>query len=102
MVTPALISMRTPRKKHSLDLHLFGKFRIQRGSRLIRLPTRKLESLLAFLALYPETHSRDKLITLFWGDVAESQARNSLRNALATLRGDGKRPHSSRPPERST
>ncbi len=74
------------KKKHPLDLHLLGKFRIQCGSRLIRLPTRKLESLLAFLVLHPESHSRDKLTTLFWGDVAENQARNSLRNALATLR----------------
>ncbi len=52
----------------------------------IRLPRRKVESLLAYLLLYPEQHTRDHLATLFWGDSSDAQARHSLRTALATVR----------------
>lgn len=53
---------------------------------LIHLRVRKSESLLAYLALHPEPHSREKLAALFWGDVSDRQARDSLRNAFAVLR----------------
>ncbi|HEX6269551.1 MAG TPA: BTAD domain-containing putative transcriptional regulator, partial [Anaerolineales bacterium] len=69
-----------------LRLYLFGQFRIERGKRPVRLPTRKLESLLSYLILHPDPHSREKLAALWWGDVSDSQARASLRNALAILR----------------
>jgi predicted ATPase/DNA-binding SARP family transcriptional activator len=62
--------------------HLFGT---SMGTSL-RLPTRKIESLLAYLVLHPETHSREKTAALFWGDVPDAQARVSLRYALAMLR----------------
>jgi predicted ATPase/DNA-binding SARP family transcriptional activator len=67
-------------------LYLFGSFRLEDDSHLIRLPTRKVESLLAYLALYPEPHAREKLAALFWGDVSDEQARGSLRKALTLLR----------------
>ena len=51
-----------------------------------RLPTRKAESLLAFLALHPTAHSREKLAALLWGDSPEELARGSLRKALTLLR----------------
>lgn len=69
-----------------IELHLLGKFQINRGTQTLHLPTRKLESLLAFLALHPEPHSRDELAALGWGEAPQTEARNSLRNALATLR----------------
>ncbi len=50
-----------------------------------RLGTRKVEALLAYLALHPGAHAREKLAALCWGEVSDVQARNSLRNALATI-----------------
>lgn len=67
-------------------LHLFGPFRLERDGQPIRLPTRKIESLLAYIVLHPGVHSREKLATLFWGDTTDAQARASLRNALPVLR----------------
>jgi predicted ATPase/DNA-binding SARP family transcriptional activator len=70
----------------SLCLHLLGVFRIERDTCPIALPTRKVESLLAYVALFPQEHAREKLAALFWGDSTDEQARHSLRTALATLR----------------
>lgn len=67
-------------------LYLFGPFRLESESHPIRLPTRKVEALLAYLALHPQPHPREKLAALFWGDTPDAQARASLRNALPTLR----------------
>ena len=66
-------------------IHLFGHFRIERGGRSIQLPTRKAEALLAYLVLHSERHAREKLAGTFWGDSSDTEARNSLRNALATI-----------------
>ena len=71
---------------NQLRLYFFGQFRIERADKLIRLPTRKLESLLSYLVLHPGNHSREKLAALCWGDVSDAQARASLRNALTLLR----------------
>src|SRR5262245_58870950 len=71
-----------------LELMLLGGFqaRVVPGGP-INLPTRKAQALLAYLALPPgRLHQRDKLSALLWGDVAESQARKSLRKALSWLR----------------
>jgi predicted ATPase len=43
-------------------------------------------ALLAFLALEPGEHSRDKIMALLWGDYPEEKARASLRQALTHLR----------------
>ena len=69
-----------------LCLFLLGAFRLERGGQTVHFHTRKVESLLAFLALHPDAHSREKLAALFWGDVGDEQARLSLRVALSTLR----------------
>lgn len=70
----------------SFNLDLFGEFRLERSGETVRLPTRKTESLLAFLVLHPQTHTREKLAALFWGDSSDAQARHSLRFALSALR----------------
>ncbi len=70
----------------AVRLSLLGAFRLERDGRPIPLPTRKVESLLAYLVLHPEQHAREKLAALFWGDVRDEQARRSLRVALTTLR----------------
>ncbi len=70
----------------SICVYLLGPMRIERDGAPIRLPRRKVESLLAYLILHPEQHTRDRLATLLWGDSSDEQARHSLRTALATLR----------------
>jgi non-specific serine/threonine protein kinase len=76
-------------------LYLFGTFRLEalrRNShdaqpwRVIHLPRRKVEALLAYLVLHPQAHTREHLATLFWGDSPDAQARTSLRTSLAVLR----------------
>ena len=44
-----------------LRLNLFGRFQLMRDQQPIALPTRKSESLFAFLALHPGPHSRARL-----------------------------------------
>jgi predicted ATPase/DNA-binding SARP family transcriptional activator len=78
-----------PRSRYSirvLRISLLGTFQLERDGSPIHLPTRKVEALLAYLALHPTSHTREKLATLFWGDVPDAQARASLRNALPALR----------------
>jgi len=80
---------------HQFRLYALGSFRLesfaagahrQDKAQPVALPTRKIESLLAYLALHPEPHAREKLAALIWGDSTDEQARNSLRNALSVLR----------------
>ena len=87
----------TPKQTRSNQFRLFllGSFRLesitagapsQEKAESVSLPTRRIESLLAYLALHPESHSREKLAALVWGDSTDEQARNSLRNALSVIR----------------
>ena len=69
-----------------LRLNLFGRFRLTRDQQPIALPTRKSESLFAFLALHPGPHSRARLAAMFWPDAEPAAARASLRSALSSLR----------------
>jgi predicted ATPase/DNA-binding SARP family transcriptional activator len=71
-----------------LELKLLGGFEahLQGGAALV-LPTRKTQALLAYLALPPgQSHPRDKLATLLWGDMQNAQARGNLRNALSRIK----------------
>lgn len=71
-----------------LRLTLLGGFEARLASgREPRLPTRKSQALLAYLAMCPgQSHTRDKLAALLWGDKADSQARDGLRHTLLILR----------------
>ena len=71
-----------------LRLQLLGGFRAYLGSGVVvRLPTRKAEALLSYLALpLGRPHLRDKLASLLWGDLPEVNARASLRQSLFRLR----------------
>lgn len=82
----AKASLETKPDPAALRLFLLGSFRLECEGRMIHLPTRKAESLFAFLALFPESHHREKLAAGFWSDVPDEQARTSLRSALAALR----------------
>lgn len=67
-------------------LSLLGRFSLEHDGQSIPLRTRKIEALLAYLVLNADTHTRETLAALFWGDTPEQQARSSLRVALADLR----------------
>ncbi len=69
-----------------LLVRCLGQFRLEANARPCVLPTRKTASLLVYLLLHPEAHEREQLVTRFWGDFGEEQARRSLRTALSTLR----------------
>ena len=71
-----------------LSLTLLGDFQARLGSGApLRLRTRKTQALLAYLASPPgQTHSRDKLASLLWGDRSQPQARSRLRGSLFALR----------------
>ena len=52
----------------------------------VSLPT-KAQALLAYLGIRPgQSHSRDKLAALLWGERSDEQARGGLRNALVVVR----------------
>jgi DNA-binding SARP family transcriptional activator len=80
-----------------IHLELLGGFSARHdGGAACRVPTRKAEALLAYLAVPAgRFHSRGKLAALLWGETSEAQARQSFRQALATLRralGSGEPP----------
>lgn len=72
----------------ALKLLLLGGFQaeLESGQKLSSL-TRKSQALLAYLALHSgKAQSREELIALFWSDKAERQGRNSLSQAITSLR----------------
>lgn len=68
-------------------LRILGSFELHDGAGTpIRLPTRKAEALLAYLALASgRAPARDTLTALLWGDASEQNARASLRQTLSLL-----------------
>lgn len=80
------MSQIVPERPGPIRLYLLGSFRLERDGRTIHLPTRQLKSLFAYLALFPEPHSRNQLAALCWADYTDEQARHSLRTALTILR----------------
>ena len=72
-----------------LELRVLGGFdaSLQGSEASVTLPTRKVQALLAYLALSPgQRHPREKLTSLLWGDLRANLARNNLRQALFALR----------------
>src|SRR6266545_439683 len=72
----------------ALRLTLLGGFdaRLAAGD-AVNLPAKKAQALLAYLGLRPgQTHQRDKLAALLWGQWSDEHARDGLRHALAALR----------------
>ncbi len=72
----------------TLRLTLLGGFdaRLAAGD-AVSLPTRKAQALLAYLGQRPgQTHQRDKLAALLWGERSDQHARDGLRHAVAALR----------------
>src|SRR5579871_2881428 len=69
-------------------IELLGGLRVRQGERLIsRFRTHKVGALLAYLAYFPEPpHPREMLMELLWPETLPDAARNSLSNALSSLR----------------
>ena len=72
----------------TLQLRLLSRFRLlgPDGTEII-VSSKKLQVLIAALAVAGgKPVARSELMTLLWSDRAQTQARNSLRQALTTLR----------------
>jgi DNA-binding SARP family transcriptional activator len=72
-----------------LVLSFLGGFgaRLESGAP-VPVPTKKGQSLLAYLACSPAaSHPRDSLAAMFWGDLPQCHTRHSLRQTLFVLRG---------------
>jgi DNA-binding SARP family transcriptional activator len=70
----------------SLNLRLCGSVSVSGEGVVAGGLGDKALGLLAFLALEPGAHSREKLTALLWGDFPDDKAKASLRQALAHLR----------------
>src|SRR5258707_13887324 len=69
------------------DLALLGRVERTGPDGVIELPSRKLASLLAYLACTaPRPQSRETLSSLLWGSHFATQAKQNLRQALHRLR----------------
>jgi DNA-binding SARP family transcriptional activator len=71
-----------------LRIKLLGGYTVLDGrTGEVAVPARKAQALLAYLALSAgQWHGRDRLAGLLWSDRQEARARNSLRQALASIR----------------
>jgi DNA-binding SARP family transcriptional activator/class 3 adenylate cyclase/DNA-binding transcriptional ArsR family regulator len=68
-------------------LSLFGRFELANEDGVVELPNRKLSALLAYLSCTGfRPQPREKLAHLLWGAHFETQARQSLRQAIFRLR----------------
>lgn len=70
-----------------LELALLGSPEFKLGNKGINdLVLRKGLALVAYLAVTKQTHSREALAGMFWGEMPEESARRNLRVALTKLR----------------
>ena len=71
----------------SLDIRLFGGLQISHNNLPVTgFISNKAAALFVYLALTGRPHQRDALAGLLWGELAETDAKNNLRQALANLR----------------
>lgn len=69
-----------------INLRLFGYPTVwQDGEQVTGFISEKALAVLVFTAVTQETHARDYLAGLFWGDVPEQKAKSSLRSALYSI-----------------
>ncbi|MBF9035885.1 AAA family ATPase [Rhodobacterales bacterium HKCCE2091] len=73
--------------KHGISINLFGHFEVRLEGVPVRMPTRKVELILALMSLEPGVAlSRSTLAGLIWPGQPDAQARASLRQAIFRLR----------------
>jgi DNA-binding SARP family transcriptional activator/class 3 adenylate cyclase/tetratricopeptide (TPR) repeat protein len=71
------------------DLQLLGQFRLVLGrkpNQALAVNAPRHRALLGYLALHPEGVGRDQVAELLWGDSPDRQARQSLRQAILSIR----------------
>lgn len=72
----------------ALQLQLLGPGELLLDGSAVHLHSERTLALLAFLALESDRpHTRPRLAALLWGDLGEGASRQSLRQALYSLRG---------------
>jgi len=70
-----------------LQLTLLGKPKVSRNDALVTgLVYKKSLTLLYYLAVIGQSHTRAALAGLLWGEATEANARGGLRKSLADLR----------------
>ncbi|MCX6044415.1 MAG: BTAD domain-containing putative transcriptional regulator, partial [Chloroflexi bacterium] len=70
-----------------LRMTLFGSPSVLLGGQpLTGFVHNKAQALFFYLAVTQQTHSRDTLATLLWGELTDTQAKNNLRTVLPELR----------------
>ncbi|MCB9135845.1 MAG: protein kinase [Anaerolineales bacterium] len=71
----------------NLEIRLLGGLQlIQDGEPLTAFISNKVPALFAYLAVTQRAHQRDALAALLWGEMADADAKNNLRQALSNLR----------------
>lgn len=71
-----------------LEITLFGNPAIRKqGQPITGFISNKAPALIYYLATSGQTHSRNTLAGLLWGDFPETKARKNLRDVLSNLRG---------------
>ena len=74
-------------KKEGLSLRLLGSLEIKlNGEALKGFDSNKARALLCYLAVTGKSHFRASLLSLFWGDMPETDAKANLRVVLSNLR----------------
>lgn len=70
-----------------LEIQLLGGFQLRyRHDSLTQFMSNKVPALFLYLAVTGRPHQRDALAALLWGDMADADAKNNLRQALSNLR----------------
>ncbi|MEQ5872089.1 AAA family ATPase [Sagittula sp. NFXS13] len=73
--------------EHRVAINLFGQFEARLDGVPVRMPTRKVELILALLAIEPDVAlSRSTLAGMLWPGQPDAQARASLRQAIFRLK----------------
>ncbi len=72
----------------SLKLYWLGPPLVELRGRALRLETRKVVALLAYLSLTPGLGRRETLAAMFWPEANQKKALGNLRRTLASLKSD--------------
>jgi len=70
---------------NNLKLMVMGPPSLQRDGQIVEIGRRKSLALLVYLALNPQTYSRETLVELLWPGLPPEQGRASLRRILSDL-----------------